>query len=110
VIRPDFDSGAGYRYRHRLGVYVFQDFCKRIVELCQEVGLMWGRELYVDATKVEANGGIPSLAPRFSYDAKTHCGDVIAVDPAPTHDEVWPRQSPLRTLCRHPQMAAALDE
>ena len=33
---------------------------------------MWGRELYFDATKVEANAGIPSLIPRFYYEAKAH--------------------------------------
>jgi hypothetical protein len=57
--------------------------------LCQEAGLVWGRELYFDATKVEANAGIPSLIPRFYYDATTHVADLFtdgADDTAPEAD------------------------
>ena len=36
-----------------------------------------GQELYFDATKVEANAGIPSLIPRFYYDATTHVADLF---------------------------------
>ena len=51
-------------------------------------GLVWGRELYFDATKVEANAGIPSLIPRFYYEAKTHVADLFA-DEA---DDDWHRK------------------
>src|SRR5215207_8633820 len=66
---PDHSSLT--RIRQRLGVEVFQHFFEKVVDLCQEAGLVWGRELYFDATKVEANAGIPSLIPRFYYEAKT---------------------------------------
>jgi hypothetical protein len=33
------------------------------------VGLVWGKELYIDATKVEANASIASVKPRFSVEA-----------------------------------------
>jgi transposase len=72
---PDHSSLT--RIRQRLGVDVFQRFFEQIVDLCQEAGLVWGRELYFDATKVEANAGIPSLIPRFYYDAKTHVADLF---------------------------------
>ena len=62
--RPDNSSLT--RIRQRLGADIFQRFFEQIVDLCQEAGLVWGCELYVDATKVEANAGIPSLVPRFS--------------------------------------------
>jgi transposase len=52
---PDHSSLT--RIRQRLGVDVFQRFFEKVVDLCQAVGLVWGRELYVDATKVEANAG-----------------------------------------------------
>lgn len=54
---------------------------------------MWGRELYFDATKVGANAGIPSLIPRFYYEAKTHVAGLFADElaaedakPAPPDD------------------------
>jgi hypothetical protein len=34
---------------------VFRRFFERIVEPCVEAGLVWGKELYFDATKVDAN-------------------------------------------------------
>jgi transposase len=75
---PDHSSLT--RIRQRLGVEVFQRFFEHVVDLCQEAHLVWGRELYFDATKVEANAGIPSLVPRFYHDAKTHLADFFASD------------------------------
>src|SRR5215203_4579937 len=66
------------RIRQRLGIDIFQRFFEQVVDLCQEAGLVWGRELYFDATKVEANAGTPSLIPRFHYEAKTHVADRFA--------------------------------
>jgi transposase len=63
--------------RQRLGIDIFQRFFEKVVDLCQEAGLVWGRELYFDATKVEANAGIPSLIPRFYYEATTHVADLF---------------------------------
>jgi hypothetical protein len=53
------------RIRQRLGLAVFRRFFEQVVELCQEAGLVWGKELYFDATKVEANASLDSLTPRF---------------------------------------------
>jgi len=39
------------------------------VEQCQQEGLVWGKELYFDGTKVAANAGKESLKPRFFIDA-----------------------------------------
>src|SRR5215210_1828162 len=50
---PDHSSLS--RIRTRLGIGIFERFFERIVDLCQEAGLIWGRELYFDATKVQAN-------------------------------------------------------
>ena len=88
---PDHSSLT--RIRQRLGVEVFQRFFETIVDLCQEAGLVWGRELYFDGTKVEANAGIPSLVPRFYYEATTHMAELFAdktVDAEPHVDADLP--------------------
>jgi nicotinate dehydrogenase subunit B len=59
------------RIRRRLGIDLFQRFFEQIVELCQDARLVWGRQLYVDATKVEANADLDSLVPRFSKEEVT---------------------------------------
>ncbi len=77
---PDHSSLT--RIRQRLGVDVFQRFFEQVVDLCQQAGLVWGRELYFDATKVEANAGIPSLVPRFYHEAKAHLADLFVDESA----------------------------
>jgi transposase len=72
---PDHSSLT--RIRQRLGIDVFQRFFEQVVDLCQEVGLVWGRELYFDGTKVEANADFDTLMPRFAHEAKRHLGDLF---------------------------------
>jgi hypothetical protein len=60
------------RIHQRLGVEIFELFFERVVDLCREAGLVWGRELFFAAIKIEANAGIPSLVPRFHHAAKPH--------------------------------------
>ena len=76
---PDHSSLT--RIRQRLGVDTFARFFERVVDLCQEAGLVWGRELYFDATKVRADAAVASLVPRFAHEAKAHAGDLLAEDP-----------------------------
>ncbi|MDP9480682.1 MAG: transposase [Actinomycetota bacterium] len=52
------------RARERFGVGVFRRFFERIVELCAEAGLVWGEEVFFDATKVRADADIDSLHSR----------------------------------------------
>lgn len=87
---PDHSSLT--RIRQRLGVAIFERFFERIVDLCQEAGLVWGKELFFDATKVHANADLNSLVPRFYHDAKSHvsalfadapCGSLVALLRAP---------------------------
>src|SRR3954469_19331715 len=72
---PDHSSLT--RIRQRLGIEVFERFFETIVDLCQAAGLIWGRELYFDVTKVEANADLDSLVPRFYHEAKRHLGDLF---------------------------------
>src|SRR5262245_43500099 len=46
---PDHSSLT--RIRTRYGLDVFRQFFEVIVEQCQQAGLVWGRELYFDATQ-----------------------------------------------------------
>jgi hypothetical protein len=46
------------------------------VEQCQQAGLVWGKELYFDGTKVAANASQDSLKPRFAVEA--HLANLFA--------------------------------
>ena len=72
---PDHSSLS--KIRTRYGLAVFQCFFEKIVELCIEAGLVWGKELYFDGTKVRANGAISKRVPRFYYEAKQHLQDLF---------------------------------
>jgi len=59
---------------------VFRRFFDAIVEQCAAAGLVWGRELYIDATKVVANASVDSITPRFAVAARAHVDDLFAQD------------------------------
>ena len=73
---PDHSSLT--RIRERYGLSVFRRFFERIVQMCAEAGLVWGEELFIDATKVEANASMESRVPRFS--AEAHLGGLFGED------------------------------
>src|SRR5919107_656747 len=60
---PDHSSLT--RIRQRLGLPVFRRFFERVVELCQAAGLIWGKELFFDATRRRANASGESVVPRL---------------------------------------------
>ena len=49
---PDHSSLT--KIRRRYGLAIFRRFFEAIVEQCREAGLVWGKELYFDATQVDA--------------------------------------------------------
>lgn len=65
---PDHSSLT--RIRERYGVDIFRRFFDAIVEQCQQEKLIWGRELYIDSTQVNANADLDSLTPRFAVEAR----------------------------------------
>ena len=77
---PDHSSLT--RIRQRLGIAIFQRFFEKIVDVCQETHLVWGRELFFDATKIQANADLDSLVPRVFHEAKTHVAELFADTPA----------------------------
>src|SRR3954468_4979265 len=80
---PDHSSLT--RIRKRYGLAVFRRFFEAIVEQCRNAGLVWGKELYFDATQVNANASLDSIAPRFAVEA--HLGELFTDDPV---DELTP--------------------
>lgn len=79
-VLPDHSSLT--KIRQRLGLPLFQCFFEHVVDLCQQAGLVWGKELLFDATKVRANADIDSLVPRFYLRAKQHVDELFAADGA----------------------------
>ena len=79
---PDHSSLT--RIRQRFGITIFERFFERIGDLCQEAGLIWGAELFFDATKVRADAAVDSLVPRFYHEATTHLAAVFADEPGRT--------------------------
>src|SRR5215203_791302 len=79
LFEPLPDHSSLTRIRERYGLGVFRRFFERIVEECFEAGLVWGEELYFDATKIEANASLESITPRFAIEQ--HLQDLFEEDP-----------------------------
>jgi transposase len=75
---PDHSSLT--RIRERYGVETFRRFFDHIVQLCADAGLVWGEELFFDATKVRANAAMASVIPRLREVAAGH---LVHASPAP---------------------------
>src|SRR5437868_673863 len=95
---PDHSSLT--RIRERYGVEVFRRFFEKIVEQCQNAGLVWGRELYVDATKVKANASLESLTPRFAVEA--HLTHLFPEETKELTEETEPTASPKEAVSNEP--------
>jgi transposase len=80
---PDHSSLT--RIRDRYGLSVFREFFERVVELYIEAGLVWGEELYFDATKVDADASLESIAPRFYVEE--HLGELFAEEAPSAHNK-----------------------
>ncbi len=80
---PDHSSLT--RIRERYGLEIFRRFFERIVELCVEAGLVWGKELYFDATKVEANASLDSMRSRslMEHGLEEHLADIFPEEQQP---------------------------
>jgi transposase len=65
LFEPLPDHSSLTRIRERYGLFVFRGFFEKVVEMCAEAGLVRGKELYFDATKVDADASLDSIVPRF---------------------------------------------
>ena len=95
---PDHSSLT--RIRERYGVEAFRRFFDAIVEQCQQEKLLWGRELYMDSTQVNANADVDSLTPRFAVEARaalqTHLAALFAEEYS--HQEPQPAATKVGTV------------
>jgi transposase len=90
---PDHSSLT--RIRERYGVEVFRRFFEAIVDQCQQAGLVWGEELYVDATKVNANAAMESVKPRFVVEM--HLRELFATEEKEEPEPAVDGEPPLPT-------------
>src|SRR5215469_2901000 len=86
---PDHSSLS--KIRTRYGLDVFRRFFDAIVEQCQQAKLVWGKELYIDSTQVNANADMDSLVTRFAYEAReaiqAHLAALFAEVPSESEPE-----------------------
>jgi transposase len=102
---PDHSSLT--RIRQRLGLPLFRRFFAHIVDLCQQAGLVWGRELLVDATKVRANAALDSFVPRLAEVVDDHLVQLFGEDAQPAAPEpVEPAAAP---PLLHPDRSGSAD-
>jgi Transposase DDE domain/Transposase domain (DUF772) len=66
------DRTSLIKIRQRLGLDTFRRFFEHILDLCEEDGLIKGREVLVDATKVPGNASKDSLVPRLKEVVDDH--------------------------------------
>jgi transposase len=85
MAEPLPDHSSLTRIRERYGLEIFRCFFEAVIERCIAAGLVWGRELYFDATKVEANASLDSVAPRFAVGA--HVGALFSLAEAPEDND-----------------------
>jgi transposase len=95
------DHSTLTRIRERYGLEIFHRFFDAIVQQCIAAGLVWGKELYFDATKVDANASLDSMKTRFAVDEhlrELFKDDTSEVpDPAGSDDRrVDPGESPVQ--------------
>lgn len=88
---PDHSSLS--KIRDRYGLVVFQRFFEQIVERCQEAGLVWGKELYFDGTKIRANAALDGMVPRWYWQAKQHLERLFPEGQAPAPTETTSAQT-----------------
>ena len=100
---PDHSSLS--KIRDRYGVTIFRRFFDRIVEQCQKEGLIWGKEIYLDSTQVEANADKDKMVARFYVDAMNeHLAALFPeTEPDPQPEPIAPEAAPIRLPVVLPQ-------
>ncbi len=79
---PDHSTLA--RIRERYGLEVVRQFFEATVQQCINAGLVWGEEMYFDATRVEANASVSSMVTRFAVEQ--HVSELFAGNEESTDD------------------------
>ena len=74
------DQSTLTRTRQRLGLDFFRRFFEHVVDLCEEAGLIWGKEVLADATRVPGNASMDSLVPRLAEVVDDHLVQLFDTD------------------------------
>jgi transposase len=107
------DHSTLTRIRERYGLAIFRRIFDAIVEQCNEAGLVWGKELYCDATKVQANAALDSMTTRFAVDEHLRAlfnedaggDDPHDLDPSPQRHTDAPVELAEQNAARHDWIA-----
>jgi hypothetical protein len=67
-------------------VAVFRRCFERVVERCRAAGLVWGKELFFDATRVRANADVDSVVPRLGRVVGNHLEALFPEERDPTDE------------------------
>lgn len=89
---PDHSSLT--KIRERYGLPVFRQFFEQVVALCQQAGLVWGQEVYLDGTRVQANADLLSNVPNFEYQLRNHLNVLFPGEVANDLPKTLPRPTP----------------
>ena len=76
---PDHSSLT--KIRERYGLSTFRRFFEEVVQLCIDAGLVWGEEVYLDGTRVEANAAFDSYVRNFEYELHNHLNILFPDEP-----------------------------
>ena len=76
---PDHSSLS--KIRERYGLSTFRRFFEQVVQLCIDAGLVWGAEVYLDGTRVEANAALESYVRNFEYELRNHLNVLFPDEP-----------------------------
>jgi transposase len=106
--QPLPDHSTLTKIRQRLGLPIFRRFFEHVVELCREAGLVWGKELIFDATKVRANAARDSVVPRLKEVVDDHLVELFTTDDAELEPDLGPDESAPPLL--HPEMTGIDDD
>jgi IS5 family transposase len=71
------DRSSLVKIRQRLGLPVFRRFFEHVVDLCEDAGLIWGKEVLADVTRVPGNAAMASLVPRLKVVVDDHLVDLF---------------------------------
>lgn len=100
------DRSSLVKIRQRLGLEIFRRFFEHIVDLCDDAGLIWGKELLADATKVQANADLDSLKPRLKEVVGDHLVELFGEEPAQEAPEPAVREDDAAPRFLHPPQSS----
>ena len=101
------DNSILTRIRERYGVDIFRRFFDTIVEQCQQEMLVWGKDLYIVSTQINANADLDSLTPRFAVEARAAIQAHLATLFAEEESQQEPQTAQTKVVASPPEVTAS---